>query len=384
MISQPIYILTVLFFLIFASEWLCKNTALRYISSSLLVIILGAIFANLGVIPSASDSSPVYDSIFKYVAPASIFFLLLGVNLKQLKNAGIPMLVAFLIGSAGTMFGVYIALQVIDYEAVFGTRFAAIAGMMTGTYTGGSANFNAVALHYDIFKEGAVFTGVVVADNIITAIWMMITLSIPVFMQKIRPHTKSISRIEHSEEEVNREVESVSPKGLALMLGLGTLVIFMSGEVAKMADYWGFSIPSILILTTVALILAQFKRVQQLSGAKLLGMFAVYLFLVVVGAFCEVGALVEVGEYAFDILLFTATIVVVHGLFLIGVSFVIKTDWSVVAIASQANIGGASTALALAKSFKRNDLILPAILAGSLGSGLGTYLGFLIAGLLGA
>ena len=31
-------------------------------------------------------------------------------------------------------------------------------------------------------------------------------------------------------------------------------------------------------------------------------MFSVYLFLVVVGAFCEITALVEVGEYAFDIL----------------------------------------------------------------------------------
>jgi uncharacterized membrane protein len=52
------------------------------------------------------------------------------------------------------------------------------------------------------------------------------------------------------------------------------------------------------------------------------------------------------------------------------------------AIASQANIGGGTTAMALAKNFGRNELILPAILIGSLGNALGTYLGFMVAGLL--
>ncbi|MEO9485164.1 MAG: DUF819 family protein [Ekhidna sp.] len=383
MIYQPIYILTVLFFLVFLSEWLCKHTFLKHISSSLLVIILGAIVANLGVIPSASDASPVYDSVFKYVAPASIFFLLLGVNLKELKKAGVPMLVAFLLGSAGTMLGVLTALQLIDYEVVFGENFAPIAGMMAGTYTGGSANFNAVALHYEVFREGAIFTGVVVADNIITAIWMIATLSLPVVMHKLRPHPKVISD-SNAEEEVNREEESIGPQALALMLTLGAVTLFAADYLADLSAGWGWEVPSILILTTIALILAQSKRVQQWPGAKLLGMFSVYLFLAVVGAFCEIGALIDVGAHAFDILLFTTMIVLIHAAFLIGASLIIKADWAIVAVASQANIGGASTALALAKSVKRNDLILPAILAGSLGSGLGTYLGFLVAGLLGA
>lgn len=349
----------------------------------MLVIILGAVVANIGLIPSASDASPVYDTVFKYVAPASIFFLLLGVNLKELKKAGVPMLIAFVLGSIGTMLGVIVALQAIDYKAVFGSNYAAISGMMAGTYTGGSANFNAVALHYEVFKEGAIFTGVVVADNIITAIWMIITLSIPVVMQKLRPHPTVISNRDGA-GDVNRESEKVGPMGLALMLAIGAVTIFLSDILSEATSEWGLGVPSILILTTVALILAQSRRVQSWPGAKLLGMFSVYLFLVVVGAFCEIGALIDVGAHALDILLFTTLIVLVHAIFLIGISLIIKADWAIVAIASQANIGGASTALALAKSVKRNDLILPAILAGSLGSGLGTYLGFLVAGILGA
>ena len=79
MIQEPLYILAFLSLLVVAAEWLCRKTVLKYLSSSLVVIILGAIFANLNLIPSASNASPVFDGIFAYVAPLSIFFLLLGV-----------------------------------------------------------------------------------------------------------------------------------------------------------------------------------------------------------------------------------------------------------------------------------------------------------------
>ncbi len=381
MIQEPIYILGGLCLLIALSEWLCKKTFLKHISTSLLVIILTAVVANFGLIPSASNASPVYDSIFKYVAPASIFFLLLGVSLKQLKKAGIPMLIMFFIGATGTILGVIVALQLIDGPAVFGDSFNAIAGMMTGTYIGGSANFNAVALHYDVVRDGAIYTGVVVADNIVTAVWMMVTLSIPVILNKWRPRVKLMAT-DKGQHETHDDNEKMTPMtlGLLIMMALGTLLF--SDWAAKSLSGIGIDVPSILILTTIAIVLAQFPAIQKLSGAKLLGMFTVYLFLAVVGAFCEVTALAELGDLAGSILLFTATIVVIHGLFIFLVGYFIKTDWYLMAIASQANIGGGSTALALAKSYNRQDLILPAILAGSLGTGVGTYFGFMVAGML--
>ncbi len=291
------------------------------------------------------------------------------------------MLIMFFIGATGTILGVIVALQLIDGPAVFGDSFNAIAGMMTGTYIGGSANFNAVALHYDVVRDGAIYTGVVVADNIVTAVWMMVTLSIPVILNKWRPRVKLMAT-DKGQHETHDDNEKMTPMtlGLLIMMALGTLLF--SDWAAKSLSGIGIDVPSILILTTIAIVLAQFPAIQKLSGAKLLGMFTVYLFLAVVGAFCEVTALAELGDLAGSILLFTATIVVIHGLFIFLVGYFIKTDWYLMAIASQANIGGGSTALALAKSYNRQDLILPAILAGSLGTGVGTYFGFMVAGML--
>ena len=68
-----------------------------------------------------------------------------------------------------------------------------------------------------------------------------------------------------------------------------------------------------------------------------------------------------------------------HTITLFGIGALFKVDWDVLDIASQANIGGATSALALARSLSRPDLQLPAVLVGSLGNALGTYLGILVA-----
>ena len=383
--QAPLAILAILALNIVLSEWLNRHTALRYLGTTLLVILVTAVVANLGIIPSASQGSPLYSGIFKYVAPISIFYLLLGVNLAQLKQAGLPMLVMFLIGSASTAIGAILAIKLVGGAAALGDNYRALAGMMTGTYTGGSVNFNALAIHYEVTEEGNLYAGTVAVDNILTALWMIATLLLPKLLQGWFPRRKgdALSQLSGEEiREIEREDENLNPMHLGWLLALGAGTLFVSDMLAEVLGSWGYPVPSILILTTIALLLAQWPVVQRLSGAKLLGLFSIYLFLAVIGAFCELGALGQIGELAIVIAVFTTTIVVVHGLLIFLSGGILKQDWDVVAIASQANVGGASSAMALAKSLKRTDLILPSILVGTLGSGLGTYLGFLVAGLV--
>ncbi len=74
--------------------------------------------------------------------------------------------------------------------------------------------------------------------------------------------------------------------------------------------------------------------------------------------------------------------VLIHGLVLFGGGLLIKADPDVLAVASTANVGGSTTVLPLARSLNRDELLLPGILVGSLGSAVGTYLGFAVVGLL--
>ncbi|WP_339815978.1 DUF819 family protein [uncultured Imperialibacter sp.] len=381
--SNPLWVLTILVVNILISEWLENNTFLRHLGTTLLVIILTAVVANLGVIPSATESSVVYDAIFTYVAPLSVFFLLLDVRLSELKKAGLPMLTMFLIGAAGTALGAVVAIWLIDGPDVFGEHYKALAGMMTGTYIGGSLNFNAIALHYGVMKEGGLYAGTVAVDNILTTVWMVVTLVLPRVLGKIWKRVGGKTSAKDLEEKFPEEKETVSMWSLAALLSLGGGSLLVSDWLAVALNAaFGWNFPSILIVTTIALVLAQFKAIRELQGSRLLGLFTVYLFLAVIGAFCELAALGGIGELALYVGIFTLIVVVVHGLVTFGVGGLLKVDWDVIAIASQANVGGASSAMALAKSLKREDLLLPAIVVGSLGVGLGTYVGFLVAEVL--
>jgi len=80
--------------------------------------------------------------------------------------------------------------------------------------------------------------------------------------------------------------------------------------------------------------------------------------------------------------LFTSIAVLLHGVLVVFFGGLFYRDWEMIAIVSQANIGGGTTAIALAETFGRKELIVPAILVGTLGNALGTYLGFLVVYLL--
>jgi len=108
----------------------------------------------------------------------------------------------------------------------------------------------------------------------------------------------------------------------------------------------------------------------------------VHLFLAVIGALCDVEALVRMGDLAPALIGLIGITVTTHALIVFGAARALRMDVETAAVASQANIGGGTTALALARSLGRADLELPAILVGSLGVAVGNYLGFAASGLL--
>lgn len=377
--TDTIFILFVLCFNVFICEWLAKRPGFRHIGTALLVILLTAIEANLHIIPTTE--TPVYEGIFSYVAPFALFLLLLSVNLKDLRQAGLPMLTMYLIGSAGTIIGVLTSVWLFSAPNTIGNLYYALAGMFTGTYIGGSINFHAVALHYGVSKAGNLFIAATAADNIMTTLWMVITLSVPRFLQRRFPRTLPTAKaVPDTDAEANpySDAETMNPRDIALLLAMGLGAIFGSKQIAALIP----AVPFVLVLTTVALVLAQFRVVNNLRGSRLLGLFGIYIFLAVIGAYCDVAALLRDGQLAIVLFGMILVLVLIHAGILFGIGALFKQDWAVLGIASQANVGGATSALALAKSLNRPDLQLPAVLVGTLGNAIGTYLGILVAELL--
>lgn len=374
-ITNPIYVLSILCFMVILSVYAGKTKIGKQLGgAALLVILFTAVVANFKFIPSASNSIELYNIIFKYIAPISIFYLLLNVNITSIKKAGLPMVGLFVLGSIATTIGILISWFLLSPQEILGDDGKIIAGMLTGTYTGGSVNLNAIALEYGFQKKGFLYAGTIAVDNVVTAIWIMVTLAIPMFLNKIwNSNVRLNIKVELNTEEANNN-DKIDPKSLAWLIFLGIGSYYISDIISENF----IKIPSILILTTMGILIAQTKFISKIKGSQTLGLYLVYLFLAVIGAYCELGAVSQLQEIGATLLIFTSLAVLTHGCLFILIGGLIYRDWEMISIASQANIGGGASAIALAESFDRKELILPAILVGSLGNALGTYLGFLV------
>ena len=363
--------------LVLLCVWLAKLKGFKTIGTPILVILMTAIASNLGLIPTATNGHPVYTGVFVYLAPMGIFIALLEVNLKSLKKAGGPILLMFGIGALGTVIGVLVAWFLVKPATSIGPLANVIAGMYTGTYIGGSINFNAIALSYQLNEQVDLYAASTVVDNLIGTPWIIATLILPKYLQKLFPREKLLPTTDETQK--NKAEESISIASLASILGLAFLAMaaskFISGAFPK--------IPEIITLTTLALILAQFSLVKKLSGTHTIGFFLILIFLATIGALCDLSTLEGLGDLAGTLILFVGLLVLIHGIVIFGVGALFKIDWDVIAVASQANVGGNTTALASAESLNRPDLLIPGVLVGSLGNALGTYVGFFIAGMLG-
>jgi uncharacterized membrane protein len=383
MFDSALAIAAVLAFLIALSEWLATHTWLRHLGAALLVIVLTAVVANLGVIPTYSDETPLYGAIFTYVAPLGIFWLLLLVDLRSLGQVGLPTLGLFLVGALATTLGAGLGHWLIGGEAALGEHHAALAGMFTGTYIGGSVNYNAVALEYGVMEDAGLYAGSAAVDNAMTTFWMIACVALPRLLAPFWPTGTRSSGSATGSGPVQDDGEVTRIFDLAMVIGLGIACLGASGVLARLVDdATGINIPSVLLLSTLALLLAQVPYVQRLRGARLLGLLAVYLFLAVIGSLCDLQALLRMGELAPVLGVFVVVLVAVHGVFVFTAARVFRVDLATAAVASQANIGGGTSALALARSLGRSDLELPAILVGSAGLALGNYLAFTMVALL--
>lgn len=385
-LDDPLLVIAVILACVVVSELAARHTALRHGGTALIVIVVTAVVANVGILPAGStDARPVavYDGVFAWVAPLAIFWLVLRVDLRRALSVGWPLLVCFGLGLLGTTLGVVVGLGVVGTE-VIGDSAHALAGMFAATYTGGSANFNAVALHYDVVRDGTLYAGAVAVDSGLTAVWMVVTIAVPRWLRRGHVRTQHLSDAESTLDgetgpSTDPDTDHVAPFDIALLGAIGVFALWGATAIAGVAEQAGVAVPMMLVLTAMALGLGQLPPVARLRGMNVLGMLAVYVFLAVIGAFCDLSALLALGQLGVSLTIFAVVLLTVHGVVVFGGATALRYDPDVAAIASQANIGGGSTALALARSLGRGDLVLPAILIGSLGTAAGTFLGFFVA-----
>jgi uncharacterized membrane protein len=367
MIRDPLAILTVIVAITALAFWLDRRIAwAARVGASLLVLAFGALLSNAGVVPA---ESVVYDAIVGPVTSLAIAWLLLSVNLRDLRAAGPAMLGAFGIAVLATAVGAVVAFMMLGHA--FGDDAWKLAGVMTGTYTGGSVNFVATARAVEF--PPYLFAAANAADAVMTAVWLGATLVLPVWLARMfpRPVPEPAEADMVATEHPFFAATEVRVPGLALLLALGLALLLAADGMRALVP----GVPAIVWLTTFALAVGHLP-VRLPPGSLQLGTLALHFFFAVIGIFSRFAEIMAVGP---AVLYFTAIVVLVHGVLVYGGCRLAGIDVGTTSVASQAAVGGPASAMAVAASRGWPALALPGVAAGLLGYAVGTYLGLIVA-----
>lgn len=374
MIADPLLLSALVAGVAALAFWLdFRFRAMSRIGASLLAILFGAILSNAGLVPV---ESPVYDAIGGPVTSLAIAWLLLAVSLGDLRRAGPRMVAAFGLAVAGTALGAFVGALL--FAGAFGPDTWRLAGTLTGTYSGGSVNF--VAVGRGLGLPDRLFAGATAADNLTTGLWLGATLLLPVWLGRFYP--TSVPEPAEGEDDGGGHdhhpffrKRGVSTLDLAVLLATGLALLAAAGWAGSLVP----AVPSVLWLTTFALVVGHLPPFREPRGAMQLGTLALHLFFVVIGMHSRVAEIVAVGA---EVFLYTLLVVGVHGVVVFGGGRLLRFDIGTIAVASQAAVGGPSSALAVAVSREWRALVLPGIIVGLLGYAVGNYLGFAVGGLV--
>lgn len=363
------------------------------ISGAVIALIGAMVLSNFRIIPT---DAPAYDSVWTYVVPLAIPLLLFQCNIKRIWKESGRLLVIFLISSVGTMLGAFIGFILLSDKV---PELSKVAAMMSGSYIGGSVNFAAMASSFNV--DGELVSAAVVADNLLMALYFFVLIAIPSigFFRKhySHPHIDEVERIGVGEGETVASAywgrKEISLKDIACAFAGTTIIVavsqtisgFVGGYAENMTGFAAVLLSLVgnkyLLMTTITMLLATFMPhfFGEIKGAQELGTFLIYIFFVVIGVPASITLIIQKSPL---LLLYCAIMVAVNMIVTFVGAKIFKFSLEEAILASNANIGGPTTAAAMAISKGWTKLVGPIIMIGTLGYIVGNYFGLFMGNLL--
>lgn len=350
--------------------WAQRCTAIGAKYSGIMITMTAAmVLSNLRIIPTSSE---VYNVTWDILLPIAIPLLLFRTNIRRVVREAGPLLIAFGVGIVGVVLGTVVATALVP----LGDELKApVAGVLTATYIGGSANFTAVAVAAD-FKEGAALTATVAADIIATNLHTIAVLVLPGLALVQRHFVNAHGNVVENGgaaplDDSHFRLRDLDLVGLAYALAMAAAIAGLGHFTADLLDRSGLAI---VFSTLYALLLANLAPglVKRFSGDTEAANFMLFLFLAALAATADIWDLADLGPILF---LYIGIMLTVHVAITFIGGWLLKIDVADLVIASMACVGGASSAGAIASSKGWKHLVTPGILIGMLGYAVGTFIG---------
>ena len=266
-------------------------------------------------------------------------------------------------------------------------EIAKVTGMMAGIYTGGTMNFNALGAALNV--DRSVMAIVLAFQMVITTPYIFFLLGggYKIF-RKLLPY-KDIThkgRMDEDEVETN-DVENYrgmfeKKNFIGMMKGLGLSVIFLAvgAGLALLITGTLNELVVILTITTLSIIASFFKPVRELPKTFELGMFFILIFSVIVASMFDINSVNGGSLYIGGFVLWIIGISVGLHLLLCRIA---KVSGDLFCVCQVGLLCSPPFVPPIAGAMKNKKVLISGIVVGLVGYAIGTYLGALLAWILG-
>ncbi|GAB4044018.1 DUF819 family protein [Spirosoma litoris] len=346
--------------------------AYTYVPALLLCYIFPATMNSLGII--SGDQSSLYKVSTNYLLPAALVLLTSTADLRSIMRLGKKALITFLSGTVGIIVGAPIAFVIVMW-LIPGFREQAIAneywkGLVTisGSWIGGSSSQLALKEIYGCSE--ALFAIILVVDAVVSTSWTACLIWGAAYRDTI---DEWLHADNSSIEEVKQRIMAYKeePDRPANLLDLSTILALGFGG-AALAHALAYGISTtlqpyktlltvygldpftsnflwvVILSTSLGIILSftSLRKLEKLGTTDLATLFVYFLIM-------TIGMRLDLSNLGGNMGLFLVAVIwmLIHVLFMLVTARIIKAPYFFVAVGSQANIGGVSTAPAVASVF---------------------------------
>ena len=361
-------------------------TWMQKIGTVVAAYAVGILFALTGFVhfeagtEAAMAFSKMQSTIMSVAVPLAIPLMLFNCDFKLWTKA-LPKTIWSL---AGGIIAVLVA--VVSGYFIFHTpdvpEFNKVAAMMTGIYTGGTMNFNALGASLGVDKT--VMAIVLAFEMVLTTpyIFFIIGGGYKIF-RKILPY-QDVTRKGRTDDPVeSKDIENYrgmfdrkNVGGMFIGLGLSVLFLAIGAGLALLLTGTLNELVVILTITTLAIIASFFQKVRDLPKTFELGMFFILIFSVIVASLFDIHS---VNGGSLMIGLFVAWVMVIAALLHLGFCRIAHVSGDLFCVSQIALLCSPPFVPPVVGAMKNKKVLISGIVIGLVGYAVGTYLGVLIA-----
>ena len=264
---------------------------------------------------------------------------------------------------------------------------AKVAGMMTGIYTGGTMNFNALGASLGVDKS--VMAIVLAFQMVITTPYIFFLLGggYKIF-RKLLPYKDVTHKgrtddggVETADvENYHNMLEKKNLLGMLKGLGLSFLFLAVGAGLALLITGTLNELVVILTITTLSIIASFFKKVRELPKTFELGMFFILVFSVIVASMFNINSVNGGSLYVGGFVLWIMGVSVALHLLLCRIA---KVSGDLFCVCQVGLLCSPPFVPPIAGAMQNKKVLISGIVVGLVGYAIGTYCGALLAWILG-